>query len=103
MENLTIDDKDLITEEIELIIANDERLLGYKDMILRGAERNECKGSFDLDKMVQAYDKNCVMPAIKFHNSHSDYKILLKKPDRVTISKSIIVSEYNKYKENLNA
>ena len=106
----TFEDKEYIQEQLEILIRNDESLYQAEDFVFRGAYRQDIKGNLIMQKLVTAYDRHCIYPAIKSIEKYSygDTKIKLKPAERRVIARAIIDEYYTNYyklrnSERLNA
>ena len=106
----TFDDKEYIQEQFEILIRNDESLCQAEDFVFRGAYRQDIKGNLIMQKLVNAYDRYCIYPAIKSIEKYSygETKIKLKPAERREIARAMIDKYYTNYyklhnSERLNA
>lgn len=101
----TFEDKEYIQEQLEILIRNDESLYQAEDFVFRGAYRQDIKGNLIMQKLVTAYDRHCIYPAIKSIEKYSygDIKIKLKPAERRDIARAMIDKYYTNYYKLHNA
>lgn len=106
----TFEDKEYIQEQLELLIHNDYSLAQAEDFVFRGAYKQDIKGNLIMQKLINAYDRHCLYPAIKkiAEYSYGETKIKLKPTERRDIARAIIDEYYTNYykihnSERLNA
>lgn len=95
----TFDDKEYIQEQFEILIRNNESLCQAEDFVFRGAYKQDIKGNLIMQKLVNAYDRHCIYPAIKSIEKYSfgETKIKLKPAERREIARAMIDKYYTNY------
>lgn len=95
----TFDDKEYIQEQLEILLRNNESLCQAEDFVFKGAYKQDIKGNLIMQKLVNAYDRHCIYPAIKSIEKYSfgDTKIKLKPAERRIIARAMIDKYYTNY------
>ena len=106
--NITIykypEDKEYIQDQLGIIIHNDQHLIELENFTFRGAYKQDIKGNFVMQKLVNAYDRNCVLPAVKLFKEYSGGESIIKvKPsERRIIARALIDEYYTDYYKTEN-